>query len=613
MWNSGEAMGRTQRFERVERFRLTPAQLWSLLANTDRLNRIVGLPRMHYRAAPMASGGSRVTGEYRLGPVAFARWTEYPMEWRVPTFYAVERVYRWPPIRRFWGGIEITPVEAGGAAQSDLRVFAEIEPWTPLGDALVRFAIGPQGIDRAVREARRYESAVLSGAASNEQQDGEYPRLRALIDQLIGRGVDAGLARRIGQHLAHAEEAALVKMRPFELADAWGVERRPTLAAFLHAASIGLLTMTWDVLCPNCRIPRASPSALNELAPEAHCDVCNVRFEAKFDQLIEVRFTVARAIRRASHQLYCVGGPMNTPHVVGQLRLPPGGTGRLPIAQIGRHRLRSQLGGSPGIVDGAEGAAAAVVVTIDGAGVDPVAAAVEPGGEIEVVNRGAVEAKVVLEIPVWPDTVATAALVSTMQEFRDLFGSEALAPGLTLAIEALSFLFTDLTGSTGLYQRVGQARAFRLVQEHFGLLGQVIREHDGAQIKTIGDAVMAVFHSPRDAVAAALAMQDRIRRLDTDGAVDAGRLLKIGVHAGPALAVTLNERLDYFGTTVNIAARVEHEAAGGQIALSGAVAADPQTQPLLREAQAAGRTIQRATASLRGVAEPVEIILIDSA
>src|SRR5439155_10605793 len=126
----------------------------------------------------------------------------------------------------------------------------------------------------------------------------------------------------------------------------------------------------------------------------------------------------------------------------------------------------------------------------------------------------------------------------------------------------------DLTGSTALYQAIGQARAFRLVQDHFRMLGSAISANGNAVVKTIGDAVMATFPSGADALAAALQIQVDIRELQAPNGVDVAHLVKIGLHQGACVAVNLNERLDYFGTTVNTAARIEHECRGGQIVAS---------------------------------------------
>jgi adenylate cyclase len=204
----------------------------------------------------------------------------------------------------------------------------------------------------------------------------------------------------------------------------------------------------------------------------------------------------------------------------------------------------------------------------------------------------------------WSDTAATAAIVSTFQEFRDLFSSEVLAPGLLLGIQRQAFLFTDIAGSTAMYQALGQARAFRLVQDHFGILREVVARHEGAVVKTIGDAVMATFHAPEDAVAAAIEMQRRLQQLEVAPPVDTRRLLKVGVHLGPCVAVTMNERLDYFGTTVNTAARVEHECTGGEVIITGDVHADPEVRRVLAES---GLEVATSQVQLRGIRDPVPL------
>ena len=98
----------------------------------------------------------------------------------------------------------------------------------------------------------------------------------------------------------------------------------------------------------------------------------------------------------------------------------------------------------------------------------------------------------------------------SLQVFRDLFAEATLRPGDEAAVGQVALLFTDLRGSTALYERVGDAAAFNMVREHFAFLAAIVRDHDGAVVKTIGDAVMASFGDPADAVRAALDMQARI-------------------------------------------------------------------------------------------------------
>ena len=164
----------------------------------------------------------------------------------------------------------------------------------------------------------------------------------------------------------------------------------------------------------------------------------------------------------------------------------------------------------------------------------------------------------------------TGKQLLTTQTFRDLFRAEVVNGREGIGVRDITLLFTDLKESTALYDRIGDLNAFALVQQHFDRLQEVTVRNNGAVIKTIGDAVMAAFMTPPDAVAAALAMRAEIADFNR-GKKDRELILKIGIHSGAAIAVTLNDRLDYFGQTVNIAARVQGLAEADEIYLSADV------------------------------------------
>lgn len=214
--------------------------------------------------------------------------------------------------------------------------------------------------------------------------------------------------------------------------------------------------------------------------------------------------------------------------------------------------------------------------------------------------------QVALERMAWADNVVTGAYVSTMQEFRDLFSSEVLAADLELGISRLAIMFTDLKSSTAMYEQLGDATAFRLVQTHFRILQEAIAANHGAIVKTVGDAVMASFYDTADCVRAAFEIQASIDRYNAEHPeAPAPIVVKLGAHVGPCIAVTLNERLDYFGTTVNMAARVQNEATGGDIVLSEEVLADPGVEPLLARVPVQAR--ERFEVQLKGLAAAYEL------
>ena len=197
----------------------------------------------------------------------------------------------------------------------------------------------------------------------------------------------------------------------------------------------------------------------------------------------------------------------------------------------------------------------------------------------------------------------TAKRLLTNQTFRDIYRTDTLDVDQRLKITSLTFLFTDLKGSTALYERVGDLVAFDLVRAHFRVLTEIIASEAGAVVKTIGDAVMATFPTPDRALAAALRIRAAMRKLNEErGSEDL--LLKIGIHEGPCLAVTLNDRQDYFGQTVNIASRVQGLATSSSIYATGPVIVGPRSSSIL---ESAGLKPCPQDAALRGITESIAI------
>jgi class 3 adenylate cyclase len=193
----------------------------------------------------------------------------------------------------------------------------------------------------------------------------------------------------------------------------------------------------------------------------------------------------------------------------------------------------------------------------------------------------------------------TAKRLLTNQTFRDIYRADLLDVDQRLKITSLTFLFTDLKGSTALYERVGDLVAYDLVRQHFHILQQVVAAEAGAVVKTIGDAVMATFPTPDRALAAALRMREEMARINAERGNE-DLLLKIGIHEGPCLAVVLNESQDYFGQTVNMASRVQGLASSRAILATRSVVENLKVAKILEDSGLEPR-MQRA--ALRGIAD----------
>lgn len=273
-----------------------------------------------------------------------------------------------------------------------------------------------------------------------------------------------------------------------------------------------------------------------------------------------------------------MGSPQRTPHVVLQQLLGPRSSRAvsLPLEE-GSYRLRTLELPGERLITVATGAADTATVQVS----DHVTGEelkLAPQTTLQLNNASDEEQLFILERTQWSDQAATAAEITTLQIFRDLFSSEALRPGEQISVGTLTVLFTDLRNSTRLYREIGDATAFGRVMNHFDVLKKAIADEDGALVKTIGDAVMGVFRSSASALRAMLSAQ---RMLANPPEGTAPLTLKAGVHTGPCIAVTLNDRLDYFGSTVNMAARLEGLSTGSDVIISRTVYDDPEVRQLI--------------------------------
>jgi class 3 adenylate cyclase len=449
-----------------------------------------------------------------------------------------------------------------------------------------------------------------------------YPAVAAAIEQLVKTGEDHELNR----------------VNVLSFAKRQGFDEEKVIAAFLHAARLGIFELSWNVLCPGCGGVLDANATLKSVRQEAYsCSLCAAGYEPTLDEMVEVAFTVTPRVRKIGahdpqslpmwdyvRQMY-FGSGVDIPDnyleiieeiVIDSMELQPGEKAVMSL------QIPAEL----------------IVI------IDPVTHAVqfldvkgEPRRERQ--NLSIVFNKVhtptgTMEIRPGPARIAfenatdlrvlpsvwrvghelhallmrrkpflTAKRLLTNQTFRDLYRTETLDIDQRLKITSLTFLFTDLRGSTALYERVGDLNAYDLVKAHFRVLHDIVASEAGAIVKTIGDAVMATFPTPDRAVAAALRMREAMRELNKGRAQD-DLLLKIGIHEGPCLAVMLNDRQDYFGQTVNIASRVQNLAKSRAILATEPVIEYPQTTQLL-DSSGLKPTAQRA--ELRGVSEEVKV------
>jgi class 3 adenylate cyclase len=566
----------------------SPERLWPYIADTNRFNRDTGVPQIEVGAADKQLRNAR--RKLRLGFYGLpVEWEEQPFEWVKPFRFGVERVYSKGPLARLRMRAELTPNSDGGT-----HLIYEV--WSTPRNIPGAVAIPMQlnfVVARRFREyIQKYDNVAFHGAAvetaapDTSQSSFDLQRLATLKQKLIADLETAEspeqkleVGERLVDFVQHGDDFGVARIRPYKLADDWKQPRRLVLEVCLRATRVGLLDFQWDLLCPLCRGPQESGLSLKDIKTDVHCEGCNIDFRVNFDRYVELTFRPNPAVRRLAVSSYCIGSPHWTPHVVAQQLLPAGDKRELLLPlESGAYRLRAlELPGSQEVTVSPEGETAAhVTLSNNGWSEEPLQ--VNENFTLNLQNETGAEQLMILERLEWSDQATTAAEVTALQMFRDLFAAEALRPGEQISVGTLTVLFTDLRNSTQLYREIGDATAFGRVMGHFDVVRKAIAEHDGAIVKTIGDAVMAVFRSAADGLLAMLEVQQSLAE-PSDGSRPLQ--LKAGLNTGPCIAVTLNDRLDYFGSTVNMAARLECLSSGADVIISRSVYEDPRVQELI--------------------------------
>lgn len=565
-----------------------PQSLWPFIADTNRFNRDAGVPQLELDAADrrLRNARRRVRLSIYGMPV---EWEEQPFEWVQPLRFGVERVYSKGPMARMRALAQLDLAPDGGTTLS-YEIWAV--PKNLAGVVAIPAQIKLTTSPKLRAAFKRYDEMAVAGINSEVGREVkavenlDEQRLRYLVEKLYSNFGDGeresskNAVEKLIEHIEHRDDFAVGRIRPYQLADDWGEPRRLVLETCLRATRVGLLDLQWDLVCPLCRGAKVSAGSLAEIESGVHCSTCRIDFNVNFDQYVELTFRPNAAVRPVEVVEYCIGSPQRSPHVVVQQLLQPGEERvlNLPLG-LGNYRARGlELPGSQIIVVNNAGPDSARIILSE-----PIAGPsieVSQQSRLQVTNSTNVEQLFILEKTEWSDQAATAAEVTSLQMFRDLFSREALRPGEQISVGTVTVLFTDLKHSTQLYREIGDATAFGRVMNHFDVLKKSIAEHDGALVKTIGDAVMAVFRKPSGALLAMLDAQEKLGR-PADGSVPLS--LKAGLHTGPCIAVTLNDRLDYFGSTVNLAARLEGLSCGTDVIVSEAVYTDAGVQRLLTE------------------------------
>jgi class 3 adenylate cyclase len=458
--------------------------------------------------------------------------------------------------------------------------------------------------------------------------------------------------------IRNADNYDLFRVNPMQYAKTKGMEEVEAIDMFIHAADVGLFEMEWHMNCAYCPQVVRSYRELSRVHSHYVCQFCQAVNDVSLDDYIQVTFTISEHVRPNIYH-----HPEQLPvevyylhyHFAKGIIYPAGLTGEAIISSISKvfadiegHSTRTfELDLPPGrfevldlshnllliveIFPAPETSDTVQTTTIQLIDGQFKVLTQETKPDTRVIGPATFEFKQTMALPAgkhrieienkmdergrfWlleypPNFVPwvmeyepflSGKRVLTSHTFRDLYRQEIVDSAEGLAIRDITFLFTDLKGSTALYEEIGDSKAYFLVRQHFDMLARVIAKHNGALVKTIGDAVMAAFSFPVDGVAAAIEMIEEIQTLNSK--ISNPLILKIGLHRGHSMAVGLNERIDYFGQNVNIASRIQGLANANEICISNEVNNVIEVMELIK-----AHHVHSEMASVKGVTEKLAV------
>lgn len=572
-----------------------PEDLWLHIIDTSRFNRALDLARMEFEERDGELYGEAAN----LG--IKQQWREVPWQWVSARFIESAREYS----RGFAHYVRsVYHLEDLGDGMLRLYVYFGWIARSMFGSACIRMGMPwiKKGYGRVLCELAeqlvRPEPDVYKMPPPQLAPDA-MSRIDAIRASLGEGDFPAAVVDRLVELVTTGDDMDVYRIQIRERAAAWNIDEDELLRVCLHATRLGLFDMSWDVICPHCRGVRREATSLGEVPELGACDVCQIDFTTDKDNAIEITFHVHPAIRDVPKLYYCSAEPSSKIHIQLQLDVKPGET-REAVTRLrpGRYRIRIKGRKDYHFLDVAtDDEETSFSWPASGVEVD---FRTRPSPTVALVNDTDEVATFVIENALWSDNALRPARLFNLQEFRDLFSEEYLAADVQLSIGEQTIIFTDMVGSTEFYASHGDPDAFMKVKHHFTDVFHIVGHHRGAVVKTIGDAVMASFGSPLDAVRASKAIHECFHAERDDTPIR----VRISMHAGACIAVKLNTNIDYFGGTVNIAAKLQACAEGGQVAMSRAIMTAPGVREFL---ESEGAKLEDTTLSHRALSEDVPV------
>ncbi|MFU8812587.1 MAG: adenylate/guanylate cyclase domain-containing protein [Balneolaceae bacterium] len=554
-----------------------PETLWPLLADTNRLFQALGqLPIQEAAISHHLPKGHREFTYEQLHRLEV--WEEQPYKWEAPYHLSVKRNYKAGAFRYLL--ISLDMVETDQGTKITFKIAGEAHHLS--GRLYAKYAFGNRFRSKLRRIIEYYDQGAKHADKTrwfSFLRDRQKSALRR--STLSERSGYPGLSHRFIHHLEQGNDHELHQFHALELSQRWNVPLNEVLHVLLHAANLQYVNFEWTISCPSCRQSIQSVPHLYELTDPLYCRSCQAEFDVDVHNHVHLVFKPHPLVRRLDEKTYCVGNPMERPHIKLHQFLYPGQRRFVKLKLTpGVYKLYSDELDIEIEARVEEGGMEYASLKLSPNTRNYASVILSPDANMVIHNQSDRRLFVIMEDTDLKSYGTSATEIASLQLFQNLFPRETLRDKVQIKVSDMTVLFTDILNSTSLYHKAGEEQAIGQVLDHFETLRMIVSEERGGIIKTIGDSIMAVFQKPADALRAFHRAQQTFKQ---SGSISESIKLKGSIHVGDCRVLTLNNRLDFFGNTINLAARLIDQASSEELIVSGKAFQDLELQTLLDE------------------------------
>lgn len=554
----------------------TPADLWPLLSDANQFFKDIG--ENPVREAPLQRTLQKKHKQFVSALLHNSdAWVEEPFQWEAPYGYSVKRHYKRGIYKELTLSVELTrlgtetqiAITYAGTAKNKICLFRIKSIFGNKFKRRIRKVLS--SYDQKVKNPAEYRLNIRNRFRNRKRWNGHIEKLSEISGNPAASG---GLI----SFLKYSNELRLKKIVPADIADFLNIELHEALELLLMAASLKIVAFRWNLVCPDCRSDVKSSTHLSKITEPLYCDFCAKKFKLDFNKTIQIAFQPHPLVRKISDKMYAAAGPAFSPHIILQKYIEPDKKQFLNVRLApGKYRLHTDVNEGSLLIDVMDNAPSNNLIRIRDGKLTGQKISLSTNPNLILHNQTGRRIMATLEKANWLNPVV-ASEVTSLQTFRNYFPGELIRNNEKFYASDLTVMFTDLYNSSEMYSVDGDESATKQVMDHFEILHKAVSEERGAIVKTIGDSVMAVFRSPIHAMRAFLNAQGKLEKLSKSGKIK----LKAGIHTGDCIAVTLNNRIDYFGKTVNISSRLVEKACENEVVVSNEVFTDSGFQSFLR-------------------------------